>query len=369
MFRKIKILHVVNVFGGAVGRILVDVMPHLVKKFDVKVVSIQSIDYSEPLVQEYIRKYNNLESLKLNRFSLFKAYHKLNCYFKKIDPDLIHSHMGRADIFTAMSKTKNMIIMNTLHCEKKNHNPLTQIGYRLTDRRVDWRICISQTVARSYYNHGFKSPYSVIYNPIDISRLTKPINREEIRKNLGFNRDDKIMINVGRLIKCKGQRYLIEVMPHLCNLLPEVKLLIVGDGPQYNSWKKLINKYGLENNVHLLGYRQDVQNLLKISDLFVYSAQWEGLGMAVIEAMAAGIPVLAHPLPALKEYIIDSYNGYFCNIHSKESFANKIFEILTNSQNSSSIAGNALRTVTDMFSADKISNQYLELYQRLLSTK
>ena len=111
MFRKIKILHVVNVFGGAVGRILVDVMPHLVKKFDVKVVSIQSIDYSDPLVQEYIRKYNNLESLKLNRFSLFKAYHKLNCYFKKIDPDLIHSHMGRADIFTAMSKTKNIIIM------------------------------------------------------------------------------------------------------------------------------------------------------------------------------------------------------------------------------------------------------------------
>ena len=364
-----RLLFVVNIFGGAVGEILVDLMPKLTKCYDVKIISIQPIDRKDPFINEYTKRYNNLESLNVNRFSIIKAYHLLKKYIKIFTPSIIHSHMGRADLITAMLRPRNTIILNTFHCEKKNHKLPTQIGYRLTDRRFDWRICISKTVARSHYNHGFKSPYSVIYNPIDINGFTKPINREEIRNNLGFKPNEQIIINVGRLIKCKGQRYLIEVMPHLCHLLPEIKLLIVGDGPQYNSLKKLIINNNLENNVYLLGYRQDVQNLLKISDLFVYSAQWEGLGMAVIEAMASGIPVLAHPLPALKEYIIDNHNGYFCNIHLKESFANKIYDILTNSHHNSSIAENAFRTVTEMFSADKISKQYIELYQQLLSNR
>lgn len=369
MIWKIKILHVVNVFGGAVGRILMNIMPRLVELFDVKIISIQPIDDSEPLIQEYIRKYNNLESLKLNRFSLFKTYRELNCYFRKIDPDIIHSHMGRADIFTAILRPKNAIIMNTFHCEKKNHNPLTQIGYRLTDKRVDWRICISRTVEKSYYRHGLKSPHSVIYNPVNIKKLSLPIDRMELRKRMGFDKNDKILINVGRIIKCKGQRHLIEMMPYLCRLLPRVKLLLVGDGSQYNILKKLIDKYNLTNTVYLLGYRHDVQELLTISDLFVYSAQWEGLGMAVIEAMASGIPVLAHPLPALKEYIIDGKNGYFCNIHDRELFAKKIYKVLTDSINTEKVTTNAFQTVLKNFSVDKIVKQYIELYKRLIDVK
>jgi len=367
MIRRAKILYVVNVFGGAVSRILMDIMPRLVKIFNVKIVSIQPFDNSERLIGEFIKKYNNLESLNVNRFSLLKAYRNLNYYFNKIGPDIIHSHMGRADIFTAISRPKNIIIMNTLHCEKRNHTLMTQISYRLTDNRVDWRICISETVARSYYNHGLKSPHSIIYNPVNIKKLSEPINRMELRKHMGFDKDDKILINVGRLIKSKGQRHLIEMMPYLRRLLPQVKLLIIGSGPQYNSLRDLINKYYLQNNIYLLGYRQDVQDLLKMSDLFVYSAQWEGLGVAVIEAMVAGIPILAHPLPALKEYIVNDQNGFFCDVLDKNNFANKVYDVLINYQDRLPIVTNAQKKVNMMFSAEKISNQYIKLYQQLLS--
>jgi glycosyltransferase involved in cell wall biosynthesis len=367
MIRKIKILHVVNVFGGAVGRILVDLMPYFVKIFDVKVISIQSIDDSEVSIKKYINKYNNLESLNLNRYSLVKAYRKLYNYFNKINPDIIHSHMGRADILTAILSPQNVIIMNTLHCEKKNHNPLTQIGYRLTDRKVDWRVCISQTVARSYYHHGLKSPHSVIYNPIDIKKYSLQIDRMELREHMGFDKNDQIIINVGRLIECKGQKYLIEMMPFLYRLLPRVKLLIVGDGAQYNILTRLIDKYNLKGTVYLLGYRQDVQELLKMSDLFVYSAQWEGLGMAVIEAMASGIPVLAHPLPALKEYIIDGKNGYFCDVHDRELYAEKAYKILTDSTTTEKIVINALKTVEETFSVEKVALKYIKLYKQLIN--
>lgn len=371
MIMKVKLIYIVNkIENSAVTNILNSLIPYLKPQFCIEIISLQPIDKKSVKIIEHFGSMNIIPvSLNCSKYNFIETYFRLVKYLKRLNPKIVHSNLGRADIFSAIAKTKNVRLLNTFHCEKKNHKLLTQIGYRLTDRRLDWRICISQTVARSYYNHGFKSPYSVIYNPIDINGFTKPINREEIRNNLGFKPNEQIIINVGRLIKCKGQRYLVEVMPHLCHLLPEIKLLIVGDGPQYNSLKKLISKYNLENNVYLLGYRQDVQNLLKISDLFVYSAQWEGLGMAVIEAMATRIPVLAHPLPALKEYIIDNHNGYFCNIHLKESFANKIYDILTNSHHNSSIAENAFRTVTDMFSADKISKQYIELYQQLLSNR
>lgn len=371
IIKKPIILNVVNIFSGAVAQILFDLMPYFMMHFNVKIISIEPINEDEKVVKDFRRDFNCLTSLNVHRFSVIKAYRELKKCINFHKPDIVHSHMGRADVICALINPTISILINTFHCEKRNHKIFTQFGYYLSDKNVDWRICISKTVETSYYSNLFlKSPHSVIYNPVKVENFTNVISHKMVlKKQLGIDSDSKVLLNVGRLVKSKGQKYLIPMMVDLCKKRSDVLLLIVGDGLLYTEIESQIRKYNLVDKVFLLGKRADIPELLNISDVFVYSAQWEGLGVAVIEAMAAKVPVIVHPIASLKEYITDNISGYFADIHITQKFSDKIIEVLDDTEGQQKLILNAFKKVQHQFSIPNAANCYIDLYFNLLEKR
>jgi glycosyltransferase involved in cell wall biosynthesis len=136
-----------------------------------------------------------------------------------------------------------------------------------------------------------------------------------------------VLLNVGRLSAVKGQRDLLEAMPEIIKRFPRARLLIAGDGPLLTELKRLRDHLNLKKEVLLLGHRDDVSALLGVSNMFVFSSYYEGLPGAVIEAMAAGKPVVAFDIPSLREIVKDGETGILVPERNISKFAQSVIRL------------------------------------------
>lgn len=126
---------------------------------------------------------------------------------------------------------------------------------------------------------------------------------------LGIPAGARVLVSVGRLHPQKGYDLLIEAIAPLLADQPGWQLLIVGEGPARFDLERQIREAGLEGRIHLPGYRDDVPSILAAADAFVLASRWEGMPNAVLEAMAAGLPVVATDVEGIDELIVDRADG------------------------------------------------------------
>lgn len=145
--------------------------------------------------------------------------------------------------------------------------------------------------------------FTVIHNGIDLTKFNNalPYKKQELASNI--DEDIKIITMVARFSDQKDQPTLIRAMK---NLNSDIHLILVGEGPLMEGCKKLALKLGLSDRVHFFGYRQDVERIMKTSDIIVLSSNWEGFGLAAVEGMAAGKPVIASNVDGLREVVGDA---------------------------------------------------------------
>ncbi|WP_346899646.1 glycosyltransferase family 1 protein [Clostridium sp. UBA7503] len=134
--------------------------------------------------------------------------------------------------------------------------------------------------------------YCKLPNYIDYERFINNEGSSYIRKKLEINNDDILIGNVGRFIHAKNHNFLIDLMSNLVRINPKFKCILIGDGDLRGIIEEKIKKLNLGNNIHLLGIRDDVNNILKEIDLFILPSTYEGLGLVLLEAQASGVPCL-----------------------------------------------------------------------------
>lgn len=364
----IKVTYVLNIFrSGAIANILLDIIPYLKQQgFDINILSLQNIDETDFSVQQCKKQDIKLESLNLNRTDIFSTYIRLKNYFKKNSPNIIHSHLGRSDIFSALCKPDNSKLITTFHSVRSNYNFITSLGYLITDNLVDCRTSVSNSVKKSWYdNWALNSDHSVIYNPVNIDKIREVKVNSSIRKEFNITNDEYMIVNIGRLIKSKGQLYLIRVMKKVIEKNEKIKLVIVGKGNLKNKLKNEIKKLNLEKHVFLAGFRNDIPELLKAADLFVFPSLWEGLGIAVLEAMAAKVPIVASNIETINEYISDGEEAFLVDYNDANEMAYKILDLLNNSFLREKFVTKSYKKVNNWFSSEKIAKEYASLYKRV----
>ncbi|MCQ2802425.1 MAG: glycosyltransferase [Bacilli bacterium] len=154
------------------------------------------------------------------------------------------------------------------------------------------------------------------------------IDRKEKRKELGLKEDDIALISAGDLIKRKN--YLTAICAiKACNNL-HIHYLICGIGPELESLKALAKKLGIENQIHFLGFRQDIKEIMLSCDIFLFTTLQEGLPRSLMEAMASGLPCIASNIRGNIDLIEDGINGILCNPKDSNSFANSIKFLINN---------------------------------------
>ncbi len=153
-------------------------------------------------------------------------------------------------------------------------------------------------------------------------------DKVQFRKELGINKDDVVLSYVAELNKNKNQILLIETVKKLKETIPNIKLLLIGEGSSRQEFEKAIKEQQLEENVKLLGRRQDIGKLLKITDIYTASSLREGTPLNIMEAMYIGLPIVAIENRGHKELIEDGKNGFLINSKNKNDIYTRIIYIL-----------------------------------------
>lgn len=225
--------------------------------------------------------------------ALRKARHIIHQW----QPDVIHAHMIHGNLFArTLARTGPMPpVICSAHSAREGGR-LRALAYRATDRWCDLTTHVSEAGRLAMIASGAvpSGRVIVIPNGIDTNRFRQDdASRERMRRDLGLNAGEVLVLNVGRLVPEKDQAMLIEAFREVYRRIPGARLLIAGDGPLRAELASQIADYGLNQAVLLVGARKDIPELLCAADVFVLSSRIEGMPLAVGEALASGLPVVS----------------------------------------------------------------------------
>jgi glycosyltransferase involved in cell wall biosynthesis len=231
--------------------------------------------------------------------------------------DIFHDHLSTPwSRFLIGSFVENTPIIYTEHSHHilDGYNIWEKAWGRINSRFTDQFIAVSTPVKNALSREiGIcPSKIKVIPNFVDTFRfkgITKE-QKEHIRRTLRIPPNGKILITVGRLQPSKGVNNLIKFLQPLFLERIDLHMIIVGDGPKRLELEEYIHSTGLSGQVHLLGTRMDIPQLLNVADLFVFASRVETFGIALIEAMAAGLPVVAMKIDGVQDIIKEGETGY-----------------------------------------------------------
>ncbi|MBN1765197.1 MAG: glycosyltransferase, partial [Sedimentisphaerales bacterium] len=199
----------------------------------------------------------------------------------------------------------------------------------LTCRMSDVTVCVSPSVLQHvlHYSHVPETRLKVIKNGIDWERFknAKPLDCHKE----GINTEKITLMFVGRLDPVKNIDLLLMATSHL-QKDHNIQLLILGDGPERNKLESLKRKLNLDNTVYFIGPRRDVERWLKIADIFILPSKWEGFGLAALEAMAAGVPVIATDVTGLNDIIMDGQTGLLVPSDNDQQLSKVIDNLIKN---------------------------------------
>lgn len=195
---------------------------------------------------------------------------------------------------------------------------------RILQRCATRIIAVSCAVRDSLVRHGIAPEKIVVLpNAVPLAHFAKG-GREFARHAFGVPRGSFVFITVGRLTKQKGHDNLLRAF----SLLDGTShLIIVGEGELRQDIERLINELHIEGRVHLLGERTNISALMHAADCFVFPSRWEGVGIAMIEALAAGLPVIATNFDAAKEVVTHGENGLIAPIDEPQSLAEHMRQV------------------------------------------
>jgi glycosyltransferase involved in cell wall biosynthesis len=228
---------------------------------------------------------------------------------------------------------------------------------------ADWIIVPSGYLGRNVVQKWGvnKNKISVIYNGVEAPKDLPA--KEELKKELKFN--GSILVSVGRLVPWKGFEMLIRAVSELRNELKDLKLFIIGDGPDRKKLADLIKQLGLENEVILVGAlpRTEVFKYIRAADAFVLNTAYEGFSHLLIEVLGLGTPVLASSAGGNTEILSDK-NAEIFNFNDKERFKEQLVFFMKNSERKRQMVENGLRRSAE-FSETAMINNVVKLLEKV----
>lgn len=282
------------------------------------------------------------------------AYSELKNIIDSQRFDLIHCHTPTASILTRLvargARNNGSVVMYTCHgfhfhnaAPKKNwmiYYPIEKFCSRFCDYIV--------TINKEDYNRAktFHAK-NVRYIPgvgVDISRIKNTkVDKRAYKKSIGLPEDCVMLLSVGEMIERKNHEVIIQALGKLQN--KNIYYVICGKGPLKEHLENLAKELGLSENVVFLGFRRDIPELCNTADISAFPSRIEGLGLAGIEAMAAGVPLVSSNVHGILDYVIDGKTGYACDPEDVDGFANAISKLATDKKLRESMQEDCLKAV------------------------
>lgn len=238
---------------------------------------------------------------------------------------------------------------------------------RLTQSLDDAVIAVSDVVAVAEVERAGAKQDKVItvHNGLDVAEF-KAEASPTMREGLGLGADDLVVGTVGRLQPVKAHQSLLAMVAELAPRWPQLRLVIVGDGPLRSDLEQLVMTYNIRGHVHFTGTRRDVAAILPTFDLFVLPSRWEGLPNAVLEAMASARPVVATAVGGTPEVVVEGVTGLLVPVGDQAALNGAIERLLADKSRRTTMGEAGRKHVQDRFSVHFMVDKVQALYERLL---
>jgi len=320
--------------------------------------------------------------------TLPKAIGKFSSWLRSNRPDVIHSHLWAANVVARIGgRLAGVPVVSSVH-NPDHEAPAWSDGadVSLTKRRIAkgidrWTarvgnerlIAVSEYVRQSANRHLKFSlnQIDLLYNPIDISALieTPEKNRAELLRELGLPANAIILLNVARLSPQKGLIHALRALPKIVEEYPQAHLVSVGattDPAWHQQLKSEANRIGVAEHFHILGTRRDVTDFLRACDVFVFPSLYEGLGIALIEAMAVGCACVATTAGPIPEFVENGQNGILVPPADSEAMAAAVCELFADPERRKLLAENARQTALSRFQPQAAADRLTQIYEKVI---
>ncbi len=395
--KKVKVVHIITKLelGGAQQNTLYTV-EHLDKNlFDVYLLSGRGgilDDFAKSLVKNSGVKVIFISTLvrEINIIKDILAFIEIFELLRKIRPDIIHTHSSKAGIVARWSAfvlnlfSKNKIkVIHTFHgfAFSKFHNFFVRIFYItleffagiISDRLIFVSIDNMNTAKK--YKIGMAKNYVLIRSGIKIMEFERVSFDNEFKKlkmqNLNLTSKEKVITTIGPFKPQKNLVDFIKMVRFVIDELPDENLIffIAGDGKQKNLLISLAKKLGVYEKIKFLSWYKDIKGLLAVTDIFVMTSLWEGLPRSAVEALVAGVPVVAYAVDGLNDIIKSGINGYLIEPKDVFNLSKKVILLIRNSDLYNQIKKNTTQTIDKSFDIDYMVLQQQNLYFELTSSK
>ncbi len=204
-----------------------------------------------------------------------------------------------------------------------------------------------------------------IYNFID-HRIFRQQEVKQLKQELIAN-DEKVLLHISNFRKVKRVEDVIHIL-YLVNQQMPTKLVLIGEGPEMPHVRKLITDYQLEDQVLFLGKRDDVAEMISVSDCVLLPSEKESFGLVALEAMACGIPVVGSNAGGIPEVVLHGETGYLAPVGDYTEMSNYVLKLLRDEKLWMRLSSNSLSRAYDFFNAERIVDQYEMVYQRVFQS-
>jgi glycosyltransferase involved in cell wall biosynthesis len=300
----------------------------------------------------------------LNEVDLTAAW-RLSRMIKQWRPAVVHAHDPHAVSMAALALSfsapvprPQVIASRRVDFHLQSH-AFSQWKYR----QVDGFIAASQAIKDILVGDGIAADrIVVVHDGIDVERIAhRPA--VDLHAEYWMPHGAPVIVNVGALVAHKGQRYLIDAMPLVLREVPDAHLVIFGEGDLRPALERQIKHLSLAKRVLLPGFREDVLSLMKTADLFVMSSLTEGLGSAVLDAMAMGLPVVGTRAGGIPEAVVHDETGFLVEPADPVALASAMVTLLEDSTRRRSFGEAGRRRVTAHFGVDRLVDGTLTAYR------
>lgn len=321
----------------------------LLQELGYKVDVACNFEFGSSMTKEKINKLKStLKDMNVNYFNipisrkitdikkLKQAYTITLKLMNKESYDLIHCH---SPIGGMICRLANRNSNNFKHCKMiytahgfhffKGNNPIKNLIFRniekLGAKYTDILITINENDYQAANQFNLKRNGYVFKIPgvgINYKKFDEISSIPDIRSSLGIKENDFVILSVGELNRNKNHQVIIRSLAELHNA--NIHYIICGQGAEKNNLSRLIGKLNLDKNVHLLGYQNNIEEYCAIADIFAFPSLREGLGLAAIEAMAAGLPIITSNRGGISEYSKNGITGFSCNPSDIKAFSSAI---------------------------------------------
>lgn len=378
--KRIRVAHLITNFaiGGAQDYMLLIVRGLDRKKYEPYIIGRMEGEWTNVLQSIPDVHIVDIPALRreVSLFNDVRSIFQIKKFCEENHIDILHTHSSKPGVVGRLGGTfgKAKAIVHTIH------------GFSFHEFMPRWKRLLFILIERSMYffttvlllyseqnkitanklRIRAKRSVETFYYGIDYSSFEETPDKRLLRSSLGLNDNDYVIGFSGRFSEQKALHILISAFAKLYSRHPEIRLLLVGDGPLRKSLEAQARALGIQSAVHITGFRSDVPQLLRVMNLFVMTSLWEGLSRSLVEAMYAKLPVVATNVGGTSDAVRNDETGWLIEPNDVEDAARAILEAIENPSLAEQYAKRAYEWARTTFEVSKMHSRMDELYTKIL---